>query len=214
MFQSTRPHGTRLSIGSRLIRWLLVSIHASAWDATSGPRPRPAPSHRFNPRVRMGRDTGDTYLLPTRQSFNPRVRMGRDRSSCSDRSHVRLFQSTRPHGTRREHHEHDTRRRTVSIHASAWDATRRWSQPTVLWSVSIHASAWDATCVTKACASGTAGFNPRVRMGRDGQPPLLWPPDYGFNPRVRMGRDCQFPCSSSVVAGFNPRVRMGRDIGT
>ena len=58
----------------------------------------------------------------------------------------------------------------VSIHASVKDATSTWGQAIgQLW-VSIHASVKDATMTGGLLAYGAAGFNPRVREGRDGKP--------------------------------------------
>src|SRR5437660_77944 len=93
----------------------------------------------------MGRDP--LSPLPPRigRSFNPRARMGRDFA----------VSGKRPRGA-------------VSIHAPAWGATWRIGCPVdVILGVSIHAPAWGATRACTPFLSGSKGFNPRARMGRD-----------------------------------------------
>ena len=143
-FQSTRPRGTRRARLRLLDRTALVSIHASARDATLKPynlglktefqstRPRgtrplscsiQCKRKCFNPRVRAGRDTRQAQQPRWMRRFNPRVRAGRDRptsNACQDSQ----FQSTRPRGTRQDPPFRLLCRTTVSIHASARDATR------------------------------------------------------------------------------------------
>ena len=77
-----------------------VSIHASAWEATSTGRARCRHQDRFNPRLRMGGDS-DGKSAPNRaEGFNPRLRMGGD---------IWRYYESQTMG--------------VSIHASAWEAT-------------------------------------------------------------------------------------------
>ncbi len=100
LFQSTLPHGERLSATACLPTSCLVSIHAPAWGATKLRIENNltyqvsihAPawgatliiistgkgSARFNPRSRMGSDSGVTVGSSTVTSFNPRSRMGSD----------------------------------------------------------------------------------------------------------------------------------------
>ena len=101
LFQSTRPHGTRLAafaVSSSIFRFnprarmgrdgaelnrlqiLNVSIHAPAWDATRDCHATRAKSASFNPRARMGRDLEATFAALNYLCFNPRARMGRDSS--------------------------------------------------------------------------------------------------------------------------------------
>jgi len=54
-----------------------VSIHAPAWGAIQ-PLMRLIQLHCFNPRARMGRDSGAGGVGEVFGSFNPRARMGRD----------------------------------------------------------------------------------------------------------------------------------------
>jgi len=81
LFQSTRPHGARRRHQARNNPFHFVSIHAPAWGAT-----RLAPKHT---------------LQFTR--FNPRARMGRDSVTAAFVTIEVPFQSTRPHGARRNY---------------------------------------------------------------------------------------------------------------
>ena len=56
-------------------------------------------------------------------SFNPRARMGRDLDGCVARYKGDEFQSTRPHGARRQDDGINLRVYYVSIPAPAWGAT-------------------------------------------------------------------------------------------
>mgnify|MGYP006901959086 CR=1 FL=1 len=56
LFQSTRPHGARLSVARGKGRAVSVSIHAPAWGATPDDTFRYLEVKGFNPRARMGRD--------------------------------------------------------------------------------------------------------------------------------------------------------------
>ena len=100
LFQSTRPHGARLSaltekqstyyvsihapawgatVGAEMGEYPPeVSIHAPAWGATVSPSILTALTPSFNPRARMGRDQGGRFISTYQRSFNPRARMGRD----------------------------------------------------------------------------------------------------------------------------------------
>ena len=184
----------------------LVSIHASAWEATGrkvarGPRtlgccfnPRlrmggdrpagttsaPAICDSFNPRLRMGGDrpqVSATLAYYSRSiSFNPRLRMGGDNSpivvhytaACSTVSiHASAWEATRSG----QHHSR-SRWSTVSIHASAWEATSGSPRArlSLELAVSIHASAWEATGGAPGTRTGEypiRSFNPRLRMGGD-----------------------------------------------
>ncbi len=78
-------------------------------------------------------------------SFNPRPRMGGDTLRPCTRSAWRVFQSTPPHGGRREMMDSET----------------------FFFGVSIHAPAWGATSSTPRSSRKATGFNPRPRMGGD-----------------------------------------------
>ena len=71
--------------------------------------------------------------------------MGRDALTASEKTLLAAFQSTRPHGARRD--------KDCRVLCS--------------FRVSIHAPAWGATCVIVDEQLFNTGFNPRARMGRD-----------------------------------------------
>ena len=147
--------------------------------------------------------------------------------------HCPMFQSTRPRGTRPTGRRCRSAR-TVSIHASARDATHSKDSIYAVYRVSIHASARDATSRPDTGAAvlfvfqstrprGTrlsvpkvlispSSFNPRVREGRDGPLQLKEHHEMSFNPRVREGRDLGGRGRCPATCRFNPRVREGRDL--
>ena len=98
----------------------------------------------FNPRARVGRDPRGRMRPPGSRCFNPRARVGRDAVAEA------LLQSSQ-----------------VSIHAPAWGATADGAGRLDAAGVSIHAPAWGATSARWPTRSGSKGFNPRARVGRD-----------------------------------------------
>ena len=108
----------------------LVSIHASAWEATAAA----------------------LIDLWRRRSFNPRLRVGGDARCSGVHCPLKMFQSTPPRGRRRQGSIRSSSSQPVSIHASAWEAIleRRLRCPG--HQVSIHASAWEATQLREAFA--------------------------------------------------------------
>jgi len=145
-FQSTRPRGARLLAVRLPVPPRLVSIHAPAWGATMWQGSRTVGPTGFNPRARVGRDSGSG--CPGRCSprcFNPRARVGRDtRDGCMGLSTAQ-FQSTRPRGAR-----------PIGRHRVGVDDP-----------VSIHAPAWGATAPRCCGWCRCRCFNPRARVGRD-----------------------------------------------
>ena len=143
---------------------------------------------------------------------------------------LRLFQSTRPRGTRHIWLPCPPRCPSFNPRVRAGrDGVRYPSHRALV--VSIHASARDATSRTRRSLSmprfqstrprGTRrfhpcnfaiyfSFNPRVRAGR-GTPPTTPAGMRSFNPRVRAGRDSAARLRTTGSCGFNPRVRAGRD---
>ena len=173
-FQSTHPRGVR--------------------------RERSAPesgSHScFNPRTRVGCDTGPHSSAERHNGFNPRTRVGCDlgrfclnwKSSCfNPRNRVGCDINA----------DVVYRAEIVSIHAPAWGATcatctarpspNRFNPRTrvgcdaassaawLSWPVSIHAPAWGATKLSDKWVEGMMGFNPRTRVGCDAPCPPLPP---------------------------------------
>ena len=121
VFQSTFPRGERQNLSEYLPLVFFISIHVPAWGTTSkhytifrdqlfqstfprGERQRCGTSWQyaryFNPRSRVGNDSGFcTYLRPY-HDFNPRSSVGND-TSVTPTSHSQL----------------------ISIHVPAWGTT-------------------------------------------------------------------------------------------
>ena len=78
VFQSTHPHGVRLSLGCR----------------------PPGRAGYFNPRTRMGCDRAFNSSIIRFLDFNPRTRVGCDTGSRPLPAPVTQFQSTHPRGVR------------------------------------------------------------------------------------------------------------------
>jgi len=55
-------------------------------------------------------------------------------------------------------------------------------------------------------------FNPRARVGRDGDCRKTSNFQQCFNPRARVGRDNRLPFLLPAMSCFNPRARVGRDV--
>ena len=121
----------------------------------------------FNPRARVGRDALCWLYESGRWSFNPRARVGRDHGTMALPRQGGMFQSTRPRGARRCTSNLFVTRKVVSIHAPAWGATNVHGLAMVALTVSIHAPAWGATKYVRPL-DPPQGFNPRARVGRDG----------------------------------------------
>ena len=120
-FQSTRPRGARLL-------QIIMNGGIAAFQSTRPRGARPCPHHgqtftdHFNPRARVGRDSGASCCLRRVRYFNPRARVGRDLMPSS----AAIL-------------------RMISIHAPAWGATLSSLPPILDDKISIHAPAWGAT---------------------------------------------------------------------
>ena len=212
-FQSTPPRGRRPASTRQRPRFVCVSIHAAAWEATF-------PTTEYIPLLDMFQSTpprgrrpgsiiaGICFFLfqstPPRGrrrlpftgcrilfSFNPRLRVGGDSGSKSCRTSSSVqFQSTPPRGRRMiTPIITPIRISSVSIHASAWEATQSASGAQYGRQVSIHASAWEATPGFDPVVFQPAGFNPRLRVGGDGSGGVVGVAVGCFNPRLRVGGD-------------------------
>ena len=187
LFQSTPPHGGRPK-GSR------TRCSASGFN----PRPRmegdprqsryKATRQSFNPRPRMEGDGAERLSLKQLHCFNPRPRMEGDQVRSRRYIGLEWFQSTPPHGGRRNINLNSRIPSTVSIHAPAWRATAL--PPDVLRGlvVSIHAPAWRATphhtrLDAETWFQSTPPHGGRLHL-------LTRPSPYlSFNPRPRMEGD-------------------------
>ena len=218
---------------------LLVSIHASAGEATHGSSGSFRCVIGFNPRLRRG---GDWHpkppLNPALCCFNPRLRRGGDSKaallnaatrcgfqstppqgrrpgdSAGDQDAQSKFQSTPPQGRRRSiRFRRAAAGETVSIHASAGEATRPSTQNRPhRQGVSIHASAGEATAFCGAPGLGlgvsihASAGEATIRRNQDSRTRTN-----GFNPRLRRGGDSTDGVRSSSSRRFNPRLRRGGD---
>ena len=144
-----------------------VSIHASAREATSVLRPTTRAGRSFNPRLRAGGDMPQAEGCWSLRCFNPRLRAGGDSGSRLKRSRRWRFQSTPPRGRRPEQGATARPGDSVSIHASAREATYVRAEPAPFDPVSIHASAREATGFRRRVTAAGSSFNPRLRAGGD-----------------------------------------------
>ena len=100
LFQSTHPRGMRRETGPHPALKFIVSIHASARDATHIMGLVTGTHHRFNPRIREGCDVMHRELD---RAFGVSIHASaRDATSLTSSSHSpsSLFQSTHPRGMR------------------------------------------------------------------------------------------------------------------
>ena len=148
---------------------------------------------------------------------------------------LKVFQSTRPRGARRQAVREAAAVLYVSIHAPTGGATSYSQGIPRQFLVSIHAPTGGATALrTKGLSSGRR-FNPRAHGGRDslGLTPLNI--RTSFNPRAHGGRDeaagddgetrKKFQSTrprgarrarkllDNTKSSFNPRAHGGRDLG-
>ena len=191
-FQSTRPHGARHSLpsteafhcgfnprahtgrdhnlGFGFLEVYGVSIHAPTRGATCFAVAYLVPPRCFNPRAHTGRDTVATISLPSIATFQS-TRPHGARRECfrlPQQPEV-MFQSTRPHGARRMNLDLMPIGIDVSIHAPTRGATGNKKPTEFTTEVSIHAPTRGATLITSANATNNYRFNPRAHTGRDGR---------------------------------------------
>ena len=120
---------------------------------------------RFNPRTRVGCDTGRLSMSARGTGFNPRTRVGCDKGRWT------VFGSNE-----------------VSIHAPAWGATKggvllifkKLFQSTHPRGVRLSIG---------ILGNGFSSFNPRTRVGCDQETASDTAYTWGFNPRTRVGCD-------------------------
>ena len=150
-FQSTPPRGRRPDPG----------------------RPAGVVRRGFNPRLRAGGDGRRPALsLLDDGGFNPRLRAGGDaRAPTHLRESSESFQSTPPRG-RRLAAPADRRRGTVAFQSTPPRGRRLGAdrRDRRAWTVSIHASAREATQHGRPPSVSEDSFNPRLRAGGDRTP--------------------------------------------
>ncbi len=123
LFQSTLPRGERRPLQERSENHENVSIHAPAWGATYKPMQSNADflvsihAPAWGATCRTA--SGEPYL----SSFNPRSRVGSDSGLIPVFVSNNPFQSTLPRGERHFRNIQRCQGQYVSIHAPAWGAT-------------------------------------------------------------------------------------------
>ena len=166
----------------------LISIHASAREATGNTWAGVTPEENFNPRLREGGDDTDDTAITHIYRFQSTPPRGRRRELFFRNISWVSFQSTPPRGRRhwafvnggaidnfnprlREggdiFFQHFSQSMTISIHASAREATDFQLPPHSSPRISIHASAREATSSNPSLSTGFCYFNPRLREGGD-----------------------------------------------
>ena len=282
-FQSAPPHGRRLQRGAEQLPSLLVSIRASAREATPRPRIIEKLKRCFNPRLRTGGDHGDANArsggvevsirasareaTPCRRAassrakrfqsapphgrrrvmtpveappiigFNPRLRTGGDLSLPSVDCADRRFQSAPPHGRRLVPLPTIPRAGSVSIRASAREATlqpgplngrlgafqsapphgrrRAPVSPRGRAAIPFQSAPPHGRRRARASRSGSfrGSFNPRLRTGGDpgnGQGTARHRPRFQSAPPHGRRPWRRAGCSARA-SSFNPRLRTGGD---
>ena len=209
LFQSTPPRGRRLIPVDNLLYKVIISIHASAREATlrfltltflflifqsTPPRGRRPVWFifwtvviNFNPRLREGGDC--TWLvLPTVYDISIHASAREATFSFVHIKGTSKFQSTPPRGRRQY-------RLLVSSWFNVFQSTpprgrRRWG-----------------------CVRGVHSryFNPRLREGGDGFLQHYDGHTSYFNPRLREGGDDKARLKILHYCNFNPRLREGGD---
>ena len=123
----------------------LISIHASAWDATRDKHERGTETPIFQ----STHPRGMRLAAPTKEALSFNISI-----------HASAWDATRrPART--------IPANNISIHASAWDATANSAPAGLIRMISIHASAWDATFFQLLKVNIICHFNPRIRVGCD-----------------------------------------------
>ena len=137
----------------------------------------------------MGRDRTKGRLTSRPACFNPRARVGRDSGKRPHQPRRHVFQSTRPRGARLRRKQVQAHQGMVSIHAPAWGATSSGNVEQITIEVSIHAPAWGATRALAITLSSRAEFQSTRPRGARPPPRKRLRKASSFNPRARVGRD-------------------------
>ena len=123
LFQSTHPHGVRLSFFNmaQSLRFVFQSTHPHGVRhlACYGPYNNMS----FNPRTHTGCDYTKKSQYGRFIRFNPRTHTGCDGIIVHAKYGFTLFQSTHPHGVRRLADNPSNPTKYVSIHAPTRGAT-------------------------------------------------------------------------------------------
>ena len=137
--------------------------------------------------------------------FNPRARVGRDSGSVKQDCSQILFQSTRPRGARQQ--ERLQIHNTCPFQSTRPRGARRGLPYAPFPAVGFNPRARvGRDRLRRFRLRLRRGFNPRARVGRDKARITFTPYMTGFNPRARVGRDC-IPSISRKAA---PYIRLFR----
>ena len=147
-----------------------------------------------------------------------------------------MFQSTLPHGERRQQFVASLSGSHVSIHAPAWGATEETQEKTDNEPVSIHAPAWGATCNRVNYHFIFIEFQSTLPHGERPGESRVFIPSFLFQSTLPHGeRQDTIKCMGKlqvfqstlphgerlricifvlIQTSFNPRSRMGSDCGS
>ena len=198
-FQSTRPHGARLTI-------LFTPIFPRQFQST---RPHGARQNvnlkriavlGFNPRARTGRDEYSYSILLCKKFQSTRPH-GARLTILFTPIFPRQFQSTRPHGARRNEPTPTPTPEPVSIHAPARGATPFRREYLLIVRVSIHAPARGATLLICRLTRRAKFQSTRPHGARHMHASYICL-ILRFNPRARTGRDLCLSASHRCLPRF------------
>ena len=171
-----------------------ISIHAPQWGATGVIRLAGAVAGDFNPRTPVGCDPGEYRGCRSWDVFQSTHPSGVRLYMTRRQNRFNQFQSTHPSGVRRLRLQQRRNRRTISIHAPQWGATRMIAQAQASGKFqSTHPSGVRPVTAIDAIIDGLfQSTHPSgVRLGW--QAFTTNPAD--FNPRTPVG------CDSAQVSG-------------
>ncbi len=151
-----------------------------------------------------------TMVIPLMHSFNPRLRAGGDPFNASSTS----ISSVSIHASAQEatkSPKQEAQAMIVSIHASAQEATPIVLSAALSLSVSIHASAQEATNRFQIHKRAKSFQSTPPRRRRQCKFTHAIPHFPCFNPRLRAGGDTTRMGEVLYYESFNPRLRAGGD---
>ena len=189
-----------------------ISIHAPQWGATGVIRLAGAVAGDFNPRTPVGCDPGEYRGCRSWDVFQSTHPSGVRLYMTRRQNRFNQFQSTHPSGVRRLRLQQRRNRRTISIHAPQWGATRMIAQAQASGKFqSTHPSGVRPVTAIDAIIDGLfqsthpSGVRPAPRT-------MQSRPTRYFNPRTPVGCDRCRRYGSPAPSNFNPRTPVGCDL--
>ena len=125
---------------------LIISIHVPAWGTTQEWDPGLNRPLLFQSTFPRGERRCKNWIYSVTENFNPRSRVGNDKR-----------RSLRRLGWK------------ISIHVPAWGTTPANAETGRTEAISIHVPAWGTTPNDSICNTLVTNFNPRSRVGNDGE---------------------------------------------